>query len=88
MAAGVVLGTFVGMPIAAVRKSVDEEKEGIRYMAGQTDQKVVLVPIGLFWAPLAILTGVLEAPIYGPMDAFKHYDKPFSREQFSLGDLP
>jgi hypothetical protein len=86
MAAGILVGTLVGTPIAAIRKSKSEDLEAMHYLAGDTEQKVVLVPAAAFWLPFAIITGVIESPVYGLMDSVKNYDKPFSKEQFSLGE--
>lgn len=83
---GAVVGAFVGTPICFVRRSISDEKEGIRGIIGDTDNKVALVSAGAFWLPLGVATGFLEAPCYSFKHSMCHTDKPFSKEQFSLGN--
>ncbi len=39
------------------------------------------------WLPFSAFLGAGEAPVMGPVNSLRHYDKPFSKEQFSLGPI-
>ena len=81
------VGAVVGTPICAVRKSIDEAKDGTHGMVGETDKKQLIIPATLFWLPFAVVTGTLEAPCYAVINSLENADKPFSKEQFSLGEM-
>lgn len=85
--AGVATGAFVGMPISLVRRFIWEEKQGIQGLVGDSTNKAAIVSAGAFWLPFSALLGCSEAPVMGPVNSIKNYDKPFSKEQFSLGAI-
>ncbi len=83
---GTVIGTFVGTPICAVRRIAYNEKYGLHGMIGDTDNKLAIVSAGTFWLPFSVVIGVAEAPCYSFKHSICNNDKPFSKEQFSLGN--
>ena len=85
-ALGLVVGAIVGTPVCVVRKTIDEEKYGINGMIGTSDKKSAQVAAGIFWAPFALFTGTVESPVYATIHSL-NADEPFSKEQFSLGDV-
>jgi hypothetical protein len=85
-ALGLVFGAVVGTPVCVVRKTIDEEKYGINGMIGTTNKKSAQVAAGIFWAPFALFTGTVESPVYSAIHSL-NADEPFSKEQFSLGDV-
>lgn len=82
---GVAAGFAIGTPICGIRKPIDEEKYGVDDMTGGSDKKRTVIPAKIFWAPFAVVSGALEAPFFAFNNALVNYDKPFSKEQFSLG---
>lgn len=82
--AGFLCGTACGIPICAVRKPIDEEKYGTEQLSCGSDESKVKVPAALFYLPFATVTGVLEAPCSSLKHSWQNFDKPFSKEQFSL----
>ncbi len=78
-------GAVLGTPVNAVRKPLDEEKYGITQMAGEKPKPRLAIPCGVFWAPFSAVSGILEAPFYAVNNSIDHFDKPFSKGQFSLG---
>jgi hypothetical protein len=85
--AGIATGAAVGMPISLVRRCIWEEKQGIQGLVGDSQNKVAIVSAGVFWLPFSAFLGAAEAPVMGPVNSLKNYDKPFSKEQFSLGAI-
>ena len=83
---GIIAGVVVGTPVSAVRKSIDEEKHGISDMCGYNNKARAVIPAAVFLAPFMLVTGVLEAPFYALNNSLVNHAKPFSKEQFSLGD--
>jgi hypothetical protein len=81
---GFFAGAVVGTPVCVVRKFKDEEINGTRGIAGDTSNPLLLIPAGAFWLPLALLYTGMEAPAYAIKNSWMA-DKPFSKEQFSLG---
>jgi len=85
--AGIATGAFVGMPISAVRRFAWEEKQGIQGLVGDSKNKVAIYSAGAFWLPFSALLGACEAPVMGPVNSLRYSDRPFSKDQFSLGLL-
>lgn len=85
--AGIATGACVGMPISLVRRFIWEEKQGIQGLCGDSKNKVAILSAGAFWLPFSAFLGAGEAPVMGPVNSLRHYDKPFSKEQFSLGPI-
>lgn len=84
-ALGVVCGTIVGTPVNVIRRPIAEEKYGIRSMVKDTEKKRLTIPAAIFYFPFAVTVGVLESPASALKRSVLNADKPFSKEQFSLG---
>ena len=87
MIPGVCLGTAVGLPVCLFRRLGHDIVEGAHGMVGDTNNKLLLVPAAALWSPLAFCTAAMECPVYAIRDAWMA-EKPFSKEQFSLGEMP
>lgn len=81
---GIVTGIVIGIPVCAVRKPIDEDKNAVGSLAGSSKKNKVVVPSAIFWTPFAAVAGVLEAPFYALNNSLVNADKPFSKEQLSL----
>jgi hypothetical protein len=89
--AGFCVGALVGTPICFVRKFPSEVTEGAHGFVGSIgsndSKKLLFVPACVAWMPVAGVVSALEAPGFALKDAYTA-EKPFSKEQFSLGELP
>ena len=85
-ALGFICGAAVATPVSLVRRIIAEDKEGIKGMVGETDNKFSQVAAGSFWFPFSMILGACEAPLYGPLNSLVNVNKPFSKEQMGLGD--
>jgi hypothetical protein len=85
--AGCVAGTFVGVPVCMVRRSKYENWFAVHGMIGDSDNKFARATLSTLWFPFAVVTGVCESPIDGLTNAVRNSSKPFSKDQFSLGEL-
>ncbi len=83
---GAIVGTVVGTPVCMVRRTIWDTKDGIRGIVGETDNKLAIYSAGAFWFPFGMTSGVLSGPFYSFKHSMCNTDKPFSKEQFSLGD--
>lgn len=83
---GACAGAAIGLPVCFIRKPIDEEKYGIAQMTSDSHKRRLIIPAALFWAPFAAAAGILEAPFCAGTNSLANFDKPFSKEQFSLGD--
>lgn len=86
---GFCAGTVIGTPICALRKFPQEMNEGGHGFIGSitdSDNKLWLIPGGILWLPFAMVTSTMEAPFYALKNAWIA-EQPFSKEQFSLGEL-
>jgi hypothetical protein len=81
---GVMTGVVVGTPVCMVRKPMDEDKYAISDLTGHSKKGRAVVPTAVLWAPFSAVQGVLEAPFFAFNNSLVNYDKPFSKEQFSL----
>jgi len=88
--AGFCAGAALGMPICFVRYMGRETMNDAHGLIGSvmTDNNNpwLLVPAGIFCSPFAALVTAVETPVYACKNAYMA-DKPFSKEQFSLGTL-
>jgi hypothetical protein len=87
--AGFTCGTIVGTPICFVRKLPAEVRNLAHGFVGsitEKESKLLLIPVGIAWLPFAGTAALMEAPVYAFKDAYMA-EKPFSKEQFSLGEL-
>jgi hypothetical protein len=87
MIPGVCLGTAVGLPVCLARRFVHGAVSGSHGMVGDTENPLLVVPAAVIWSPLAFVTATMECPVYAIRNAWMA-DKPFSKEQFSLGEMP
>lgn len=85
-AAGVLLGAAVGMPVAVVRRTAIEDRDGVKGLVGDSDNKLAKGLAGTFWMPFSIVLGVLEGPLYGPGNSIRNVNRPFTKEQMGMGD--
>ncbi len=85
---GVLVGAFVGMPIAAVRMSLREEKYAVKNIDNGCNEPRVTIPTQIFWAPFATAAGVFQAPWVAIGNSYLNYNRPFSKAQFSIVDTP
>lgn len=67
-----------------VRKSMDEDKYAVADLAGNSHNGRAVVPTAALWAPFAAVQGILEAPFWAVNNSLVNYNKPFSKNQFSL----
>jgi len=70
-----------------VRRSKYEDWFAVNSMVGDSGGKFKRVTLKVLWGPFAVVTGVCESPIDGLINAVRNSDKPFSKDQFSLGEL-
>jgi hypothetical protein len=84
---GFVTGCAVGVPVNLVRDPIIEEKWTVNNWTGDNSGKPrVTVPAGIFWAPFALIDGVILAPFSAVKYSAKSFNDPFSKDQFSLGE--
>lgn len=84
---GFVSGCAVGVPVNLVRDPIIEEKWTVNNWTGDNSGKPrVTVPAGIFWAPFALIDGVILAPFSAVKYSAKSFNEPFSKDQFSLGE--
>jgi hypothetical protein len=81
---GVITGIVVGTPICMVRKPVDEDKYAVADLTGNSNKGRAVAPTATLWAPFAAVQGILEAPFWAVNNSLVNYNKPFSKDQFSL----
>jgi len=87
--AGFACGTIVGTPICFFRKLPSEiHNLAYGFVGSITDNqsKYLLIPAGIAWLPFSGTAALMEAPVYAFKDAYMA-EKPFSKEQFSLGQI-
>jgi hypothetical protein len=80
----VAVGAIVGVPVCAVRKPIDEEKYEMKSLGCDKHKALFVIPAAGLWIPFAVTEGILEAPFFAVNNSLVNYNKPFSREQFSL----
>jgi hypothetical protein len=90
-AASFVVGSLVGLPISAVRHSANEMKLAAKEtVRGLKDP--LTAPFFLVVGPEALVLGAMSGAVVGPYDAIEtsavnSFNKPFSKEAFSLGPM-
>jgi len=88
-AIGFVVGSLVGLPVCIVRNPVSEEKWSIDNWTGDNkDKPRVTIPAGIAYSPFAVIDGILLSPFSSLKHSWQNFDEPFSKEQFSLGEIP
>lgn len=85
-----VVGTVVGTPIAAVRKTIQDTRSGIKDITGENKWLKILlfVPGTIISVPFACVSGPVEGAYFGTRNSLVHANEPFSKDAFSLGDMP
>ncbi|MBU6454249.1 MAG: hypothetical protein KGS72_20900 [Cyanobacteria bacterium REEB67] len=83
---GAAAGIIVGIPVCAVRRPIAGENYGIDSTAGRHSEPRKKIPAAFLYAPCAIVTGLIESPFYALNNSLVNFNKPFSKEQFSLVD--
>jgi hypothetical protein len=83
---GAAAGLIVGIPVCAVRRPIAGENYGIDSTAGRHSEPRKKIPAAFLYAPCAIVTGLIESPFYALNNSLVNFNKPFSKEQFSLVD--
>lgn len=90
MVAGFCAGFVVGIPINFVRYLHRETLDGAHALVGSlvkdNNNPILLVPASVASLPAATIVAAMEAPAYAFKNAYMA-QKPFSKEQFSLGKL-
>ena len=84
--ASVATSMVVGIPVAIVRKSTEATKDQTKKVAGDNANPVMTGFSALVGLPIGIMSGTIDGSRTGFKNALK-CDKPFTKEQFSLGDL-
>jgi hypothetical protein len=84
--ASVATAMVVGLPVAIVRKSAENTKEQTKKVAGDNANPVMTGLAALVGLPIGLVSGTIDGSQAGFKNSLK-FDKPFSKEQFSLGDL-
>ncbi len=78
----------VGVPFAMVRKSLHSTGKTAETVTGKTDNSVAVVAAEAALLPLGVFYGSLEGIGYGVQNSWDNaaHDKPFTKNNFSLGD--
>ncbi len=84
--ASVATSMVIGIPVAIVRKSAEATKEQTKKVAGDKANPVMTGFSALVGMPIGIMSGTIDGTKKGFKNSLK-CDKPFTKEQFSLGDL-
>jgi hypothetical protein len=85
---GFIAGSIGGIPVSMVRNPVYEEKWSVDNWTGDNkDKPRVTVPASIFFAPFAVADGILLSPFSAVKRSWQNKDNPFSKEQFSLGEI-
>lgn len=85
------IGTLVGTPIAAVKRTMIEDEEGAKYLpvfgGKNASPKNRWIARTLVF-PACLVGGVVESPIFGVQKSWEYSEsQPFSKKCFCLGDL-
>lgn len=82
-------GLAFGTPIAILRKSVQGVFNVTKYMAGDSDNPLIIGAYGLaFGLPFGTCSGTVDGVCFSFRNSWHYSDvKPFGKESFSLGDL-
>lgn len=78
----------VGVPFAMVRKSLHATGKTAESVTGKTDNGLAVVAAEAALLPLGVFYGSLEGIGYGVGNSWENaaHDKPFTKNNFSLGD--
>ncbi len=84
--ASVATSMVIGIPVAILRKSTENTKDETNKLAGDNGNFVMKGLAGLVGLPIGIVSGTIDGSQSGFKNSLK-CDKPFTKEQFSFGDL-
>lgn len=84
--ASVATSMVIGVPVAIIRKSAENTKDQTKKIAGDNANPVMTGLSALVGLPIGLVSGTIDGSQAGFKNSLK-CDKPFSKEQFSLGDL-
>jgi hypothetical protein len=80
-------GILVGVPVAIVRRTGIEIKQGVKDLVGDTDNWFIIGPAGVLAVPYGGVSGGIGGVLYGVKNAWVGAgDQPFGKDSFSLGD--
>lgn len=80
-------GVLVGVPVAIVRRTGIEIKQGVKDLVGDTDNWFIIGPAGVLAVPYGGVSGGIGGVLYGVKNAWVGAgDEPFGKDSFSLGD--
>lgn len=85
-AVSVAAAVVVGTPIAIARKIGNNTVDMTKNVAGDDNNPVMTGLSGIVAAPIGVVAGAVEGSYYGVSNAVTNVDKPFSKEQMSLGE--
>ena len=84
----VVTCTVVGTPVALVRHTVDEIKQGEVDLVGKYNNIIFKTIATGISTPYGLLSGFMQSPFWGIRNSVKYSkEKPFSKEAMGLGKL-
>lgn len=85
--AGFTVGLVGGIPVAIVRRTGIEIKQGVKDLVGDTDNWFIIIPAGTLAVPYGAVSGGASGVMYGVKNAWSGAgDQPFGKDSFSLGD--
>lgn len=85
--AGFTAGVVFGVPVAIVRRTGIEIKQGVKDLAGDTDNWFKILPASCLAVPFGGVSGGAGGVMYGVKNAWKGAgDEPFGKDTFSMGD--
>lgn len=87
MGIGICSGFILGTPVCIARRFVHDDIQDSKGLVGDTENPLKLIPGILVSLPFAAFTSFCEGPVYAFRNSYMA-EKPFSKEQFSLGDMP
>jgi hypothetical protein len=84
------VGTVVGIPIASVRKTIQDTRNGIKDITGENKWLKILLfaPGTIISVPFACISGPVQGAYFGTRNSLMNCNEPFSKDAFSLGDMP
>ena len=83
-AAGFLVGTILGTPVAMVRSAGVDWKRGTSELSGNSKNPVIRGAVGTVLLPYSAFSGLIQGPFYGFENAFKK--QPFTKDAFCLGE--
>lgn len=86
-ALGFLTGCVVGIPVCCVRNTIYDEKYAVKNWTGDTDVTRLKILTGVVWAPFAASEACGVSPLLAMKHSAQHFNEPFSKAQFGLGDL-